>query len=138
VAIVNKLNDWDLLPQPERLTELYFTDYNQLPKSLVAGSTEKVTFTVRNLEHQTTTYHYKLIATSEAQAEQTLSNGTFILKHDESQTAQEDIIVPASLGSRISIKVDLYYQGKTEDMQTQSIQYWTDITPTKLGDKDKP
>lgn len=32
--ILAKMNDWKLLPQPERFTELYFENHLDLPKSL--------------------------------------------------------------------------------------------------------
>lgn len=131
-AIAQQLYSWHILPRPQRLTELYFTDYTKLPQLLRAGDTQTLTFTVHNLEHQTTTYHYKVVAISpESGAEQALASGTFMLKHDASHVSQDSIVVPA-LEPRGGIKVDLFYQGTTlgddtETIQTQSIHYWAGV-----------
>lgn len=130
-AITKQLGDWRLLHEPERLTELYFTDYTQLPKSLTVGTRQVVTFTVRNLEHQAATYHYKIVAKPDEGAEQPLSNGTFILNHEESHLGSTDIVVPPA-ETRVAIKVELYYQSITpssnsEGVRTQSINYWAAV-----------
>jgi Protein of unknown function (DUF1616) len=45
--------------QPELYSELYFTNYRALPKSIQAGETNAVPFTVTNHEARTTTYSYQ-------------------------------------------------------------------------------
>jgi len=132
VPIIAQLSDWRLLPEPERVTELSFADYATLPKSLVAGSQFTIAFTVHNLEHQKTVYHYKLIATSDQGVEQGLGDGTFMLNHDDVHRANADIIVPVQ-EPHLAIKVELYYQGfvprnAAEAMQTQSINFRTAVT----------
>lgn len=119
------------MPQPERLSELYFTDHAALPKLLNAGSNHSVNFTVHNLEHQTTTYHYKIVAAlPDSEVIQPLAEGTFMLDHNQSHKAHQDIAVPG-LGPRIGIRVDLYYQhDKAQDLATQSINYWVAINTT--------
>ena len=131
-AIVTQLGEWRLLPEPERVTELYFTDYTKLPKSLAAGSHHTVTFTVHNLEHQPTVYHYRLLATSEQGAEQSLGNGTFMLSHGKLHQGSADIVVPAP-NPRLAIKIELYHKSITQPhaaaaIQTQSINFWTEVT----------
>lgn len=126
-AIVSQLQQWRLIAEPERLTEVYFTDYATLPKILTAGSQHKVTFTVRNLEHRATTYHYRIIGASEPGADLNLGGGTFMLQHDRTHQASADIVVPAA-ESQLAIKVELYYQGvalhqSAPTMQTQSIDF---------------
>lgn len=134
-AIVRQLRDWHLLPEPQRLTELYFTDHTTLPKTLTADARQTATFTVHNLEHQPTTYHYKLIATAESGTEQVLGDGTFTLDHNDTHLGSADFVVPP-FEPRMSIRVDLYYQGvkpgnNAQGIQTQSINYWvTVIKPT--------
>lgn len=120
-------------PKPQTLTELYFTDHSGLPKTLKAGSKHVVAFTVHNLEHAPTTYHYKVLAMSPNTADQQqLTEGTFLLNHDRSRIVQADITVPDT-EPRGGIKVELYYKAaqatdKKEDIQTQSIHYWVAMT----------
>lgn len=136
-TITSQLSNWRLLHEHERLTELYFTDYTNLPKSLAVGSQHTVAFTVHNLEHRATTYHYKLVAVSHLSTEQTLGSGTFMLDHDGIRLGDVDIVVPAS-ESQLAIKVELYYQGitpnhATEIIQTQSINFSAAVTNSKSG-----
>ncbi len=128
-AIAQRLQDWQLTPQPERLTELYFTDHTKLPKTVKAGATETVAFTVHNLEHQHVTYHYKLVAVlADSDSEQVLNEGTFALDHDGVHLGSVDITVP-NLGPQISIQLHLYYTSKDPAIQTQSIDYWVRVRP---------
>lgn len=137
-AIIKQLRDWRLLPELERVTELYFTDYMTLPKSFAAGSHQTVSFTIHNLEHQAVTYYYRIIATPDSGAEQVLGNGTLMLAHNDSRRSKVDIVIPA-LKPRISVKVELYYLStapghNTETMQTQSIDYWAAVTDSGADD----
>ncbi len=128
-AIAEQLQDWQLTPQPERLTELYFTDHTNLPKTLKTGVLEKIAFTVHNSEHQNVTYHYKLVAvTTNPDAEQTLADGTFNLEHDGVHSGSADFTVP-NLGPQLSIQLHLYYTSKDPAIQTQSIDYWVKVLP---------
>ncbi|MDB5238936.1 MAG: hypothetical protein JWO00_271 [Candidatus Parcubacteria bacterium] len=55
-----KLKDWKLVPQPEHFTELYFNNYDDLPKRSVKGFTAAFSFTIHNMEGATMTYPYKV------------------------------------------------------------------------------
>ncbi|HEU5186892.1 MAG TPA: hypothetical protein VFT87_00125 [Candidatus Saccharimonadales bacterium] len=130
-AITKQLADWQVLPQPESLSELYFTDHTNLPKILNANVTQPVNFTVHNVEHRPTTYYYKLVATvPDSSVEQQLAEGTFMLDHNATRTTNETITVPG-LGPRIGIRVDLFYKtlrpNHAENITTQSINYWTAV-----------
>lgn len=59
-AIAAQMNAWQLLPQPERFTELYFNNYLQLPKTAVARKAFSFSFTIHNLEGAPTTYPYQV------------------------------------------------------------------------------
>jgi uncharacterized membrane protein len=85
--IKNQLNDWKLLPQPERLTELYFTTPNSLASTYVPGQVQKVNFTVHNLEYQTETYRYQIIEENQDGSKtQTLTSSTFTLSQNQYQS----------------------------------------------------
>lgn len=127
--LTKHLDDWQLLPRPERLSELYFTDYPHLAESVTIGLNQKFVFTVHNLEHKTTEYRYKVLAvSSDTGAEEQLSSGAITLTHDESQHLTPTVTIP-KLGSKTALKVSLEYDGiafgsRTPSRQTQSIQYW--------------
>jgi hypothetical protein len=132
--MARQMDDWQLLPRPERVTELYFTDYRQLALSTKHNRTQTVSFTVRNLEHQTTTYHYILsVAAADNMAnERVVGSGSFALAHDGSLTTDKTITLPPLKG-HIAVKVDLDYRGiafggNTSQNQKQSIHYWTSPT----------
>lgn len=127
-VIANQLNDWQLLPRPERLTELYFADNQQLSTEIEPGTTQKLVFTIHNDEHRRTTYQYKLVAVSDEDGvTQSLGDGTTTLAHDQYQTIQK-IITLFPTGRHVTVKVELEYEGQApgNSMQTtqkQSIDY---------------
>jgi len=127
-VIAKQLQDWQVIPQPERLSELYFTGHANLPQSLAAGSNYTVAFTVHNLEHQPITYHYKIVAESpSSNTEQPLGEGTFLLGHDKTQLSEAQVTVPTvEAEANVGIRVDLYYKNAetSETLQTQSIRHW--------------
>lgn len=131
------MEDWQLLPRPQRFTQLYFTNHRELPALIDGHSTQNVAFTVHNFEHQTTSYRYKLIIKSDDNhTEQTLGNGSFELTHGQSRTTNQPITVPP-LSKRVMVKVYLEYDGiafgsNKASLQTQSIHYWIAINqPSK-------
>jgi uncharacterized membrane protein len=115
--IKNQLNDWKLLPQPESLTELYFTKPNNLPSSYIAGQSQTVRFTVHNQEYKTMTYHYLVVEQSQDGSQsQTLSSGDFTIGQNVYQ-GENVTVVPANLGSRVKIVIEL-------PTVNESIDYW--------------
>jgi uncharacterized membrane protein len=114
-SIKRQLNDWKLLPQPERLTELYFTHPNNLPSTFTAGQTQKVDFTVHNLEYRTTDYHYIVSEQSQAGgAVDTLTTGSFMLLQGQYKSPVLDIPL-ADMGSKVKISIDLSGQNESID-----------------------
>jgi hypothetical protein len=128
------MNDWLLLPRPQRFTELYFTDHHKLPSTIHVGTTQEFPFTVRNLEHQNTTYHYQIIALPEdGRPEHLLSEGTFTLAHNQLQMIDQAFVLPVASGY-VTAKINLNYKGiptasNTPVMQTQSIYWRINIAP---------
>lgn len=131
-AFSKQLESWQVLPRPERLTELYFTDYRGLPAMVKAGATHKVAFTIHSLEHQTIMYHYTITAvpSGDGVAHQ-MNEGTLTLRHDQSQVISQNITVPLT-DDRIAVKVGLEYQGiapgdDAASLQKQSVHYWVKV-----------
>lgn len=117
VALKNQLESWKVLPEPERLTELYFTNSQNLPKTYVPGQALPADFTVHNLEGRTTPYHYAIIEQNQAGSiSQTLSTGNFNLASDQSKAVRA-AIMPIDLGTRAKFTINL----TTNNL---SIAYW--------------
>jgi hypothetical protein len=115
--IKNQLNAWKLLPQPERLTELYFTEPNSLPTTYAPGQPQTVRFTTHNIEYQTETYSYRIIEQSQNGSQtQLLSSGQFTLQQGQYQ-GQNVGITPADLGTRAEIIIEL-------PTVNENISYW--------------
>jgi hypothetical protein len=85
-AIFNQLNRWSLLPEPQKLTELYFTQPENLPSTYLPSQNEKISFTVHNLERRTMTYRY-IIAEQpqDGSRQQTVASSTFTLRQGQYQ-----------------------------------------------------
>lgn len=116
-TIKRQLNDWKLLPQSERLTELYFTHPNDLPNLYQPGHAQTVSFTTHNLEYKYVTYHYQILEQAEnSSSSKLLKSGSFSLF--QNQTTQPSVtITPINLGSRVQISVKL-------TNINESIDYW--------------
>ncbi len=101
------MRSWKLLPEPEKLTELYFTNPNSLPTKYTPGQPQTVGFTVHNLEYATTDYKYKIIETSQDGSQsQTLASGSFgLLQNGYKKEAVN--ISTVDLGSHVKLEVDL-------------------------------
>jgi hypothetical protein len=138
--LAKQLDDWRLLPRPERVTEFYFSDYRHTPVPGNTGKTRTIEFTVHNLEHQATDYHYTLLAISaDGRVEQSVGSGGFTLLHDHSLKTTKLITLPPIAG-RFIVKAKLEYVGvawgdRTPSTQMQSIHFWT--AAPKPGEKEK-
>ena len=116
-ATKRQLNSWKLLPQPEQLSELYFTDIKQLPSTYVPGRSENVSFTVHNLESRTIVYRYSIVEQSaDTRHLQTLASGTFSLAQSQYHTSSIPITL-TDLGVRAKVVVQL-------NSQNETIGYW--------------
>jgi hypothetical protein len=131
-AIAKQMNDWQLLPRPQRFTELYFTN-RALPPVLKRGTNQKIAFTLHNLEHEFINYHYALVAVSDKDSqEQPLAKGNVGLAYDQSKSINQLITAP-KFGTRLAIRVNLEYDGiafgaDKPGPEKQSIQFWTKLT----------
>jgi uncharacterized membrane protein len=114
-AIKRQLNAWKLLPEPERLTELYFTNPNNLPTHYTPEKSQTVSFTVHNLEYRTTTYTYIITEQNLTGGQtETLNSGTFTLSQNQYKSPAVNII-PTDLGSSVKMTVDLIGENESID-----------------------
>lgn len=58
--IYGTLASLNLIPQPERFTELYFENASDLPQATVAAQPISFSFGIHNVEYKTTTYPYEV------------------------------------------------------------------------------
>lgn len=123
------LKSWRVLPQPERLTEAYFTDHQNLPTKYTPNSLISVDFTLHNIEYKTTLYKYQILQQSEDKSvSRVLASGEKSLSHDEIA----NIKVPVTMqdtGKRARIMVIITYDGTADgtdnpEQKNQSIFYW--------------
>lgn len=116
-SIKSLLKDWKLLPEPEQLTELYFTHPNSLPATYSPGQVQAVAFTVHNLEYKTTSYHYFITEQSQTSGQPvTLSRGSFTLAQNGYKSPVVNISLPDA-GARAKVTVNLV-------SENESINYW--------------
>lgn len=125
-AIAAQLNSWKLLPQPERLTELYFTDHAKLATTYTPGAPQKFGFMVHNLEYRHIDYSYTVTAVSEdgSQTQELASNRISLPADGYSGGPIE--FTPNDLGRRVKIVTTLTYT--SDKPVTESIYYWVTST----------
>lgn len=87
-AVYEQLNKFGLMPEPERFTELYFDDYDNLPKKIIDNKTISFSFTVHNLEGMDKEYPY-VIYTKKNHGETVLDIKTVSVKNNEYKTVTE-------------------------------------------------
>ena len=122
----------EVVPRPEGVTELYFTNYHKPPASLRPGAVQKVAFAVRNHEHGATRYHYQIVGKVQSGNDQLWREGTFTLADNHLKVINQTITMPSTAG-RMAVEVDLDYEGTTAGSDThkpqkQSIRYWVDVS----------
>lgn len=139
-AIIGQMDAWQLLPRPQRLTELYFSDLHKIPSSADRGTKQDVAFTLHNLEHATTTYNYKIVAvTSDNRNAQVLDTGDIRLDNNQAASTKRTVTIPPFDDSSAGIRVDLEYQGlafgnTTPSLEKQSIQYWIKLAEKRTNE----
>ncbi len=123
------LKSWRVLPQPERLTEAYFTDHQNLPTEYSPNSLVSVDFTLHNIEYKTTNYKYQILQQSEDKSiSRELASGEKSLHHDESANIETSVTMQDT-GKRARIMAIITYDGTADgtdnpEQKNQSIFYW--------------
>jgi len=111
----NGLVTLDLLPKPEKLTELYFNDSTNLPNSATGNRAISFSFVIHNLE--TTDYQYSYdISVNANSTRQIVDSGTVLVKNDQYYVKYEKF-KPMYLAGRQDVVVEL-------TNKHQSIDFW--------------
>lgn len=106
---------YHLLPEPENLTELYFEDHINLPKTIVRLETYGYTFTVHNLENKDMEYKY-ITYLKNVDKKILLQQGKFFLNNGEYKSITVGDLGPLK-STRVKIVVELLGRN-------QEISFW--------------
>ena len=120
--IVTQLNDWQLLPQPERFTELYFEDHLNLPQSVIAGEEMEFKVIVHNLEYRRFEYDYEVTVDKPKTATR-VNTDNFSLDHDKYKIISMRFpleLDESTTSAKTKVEVKLLNKN-------QSIHFWTNV-----------
>jgi len=114
-SIYNELATLDLVPKPEKLTELYFDDSANLPSTAKSNQVINFAFVIHNLE--TTDYQYIYRVSLIANGMMLLvDSGKVSVKNDQYYVKKEQIRLLSSTGGQ-EVVVEL-------TNKQQSIHFW--------------
>ncbi len=114
-SIYNELVTLDLIPKPEKLTELYFSNNTNLPDSATSNRAISFAFVIHNLE--TTDYQYAyVISVNTNGTRRIVDSGIILVKNNQSYVKNEQFKLLNSPGSQ-DVVVEL-------TNKHQSIDFW--------------
>lgn len=114
-AVYNQLVALDLLPKPEKLTELYFENSAHLPTSATGSQAISFTFVIHNLETTDYRYTYDVVVIAYG-GRQVIDGGNVLVKNNRSYVKKEEFLLLNSPG-RQDVVVELVNL-------RQSIDFW--------------
>jgi hypothetical protein len=117
-VINRQLHAWKLLPQPQNVTELYFTDHRKLPASYTPGETQQVAFSIRNNSDRDVTYTYVVNEQSEDGKQYREVTRRAILVPRNSTQSIDIPVVRTDFGDRARVGIFIANSNQT-------INYWT-------------
>jgi hypothetical protein len=112
-----QLDSWKLLPQPERLTELFFSNPNALPTTYVPGANQSVAFTIHNMESHAERYRYTITEAASPQQRGRLLKAGVLVVRQGSHRERLDQVILRRLAKRVLVTVSL-------PEQRLAIAYW--------------
>jgi len=114
-VIYNELVALDLLPKPEKVTELYFGDSAHLPASATGSQVISFTFVIHNLETTDYSYAYDVVVIANGKRH-VVDGGNVFVKNNQSFVKKEEIL-PENSPVRQDVVVELVNL-------RQSIDFW--------------
>jgi hypothetical protein len=112
-----------LLPEPERLTELYFEDHQNLGKTFTDLHSYSFSFTIHNLEYKDFTYEYEVRSIDEF-GFSLLDKNSITLKHDEYRTIPISFKTLVVKTNRFEVEVNILNK-------KQAIHFWMEVEEKK-------
>ena|SRR5436305_5375570 len=115
-SIYNELVALDLIPKPEKLTELYFNDNAHLPNSATSNQLIHFAFVIHNLE--TTDYEYAYdVSISADGTRQIVDSGKVLVKDNQYFVKDEQFNLLNSVGIQ-KVTVELTNKRQSIDFRT--------------------
>jgi hypothetical protein len=114
-AVYNELVALDLIPKPEKLTELYFENSAHLPTSATGSQAISFTFVIHNLETTDYRYAYDVVVIANGKRH-VVESGNVLVNNNRSFVKKEEFPLFNSSG-RQDIVVELVNL-------RQSIDFW--------------
>jgi hypothetical protein len=114
-SIYNELITLDLIPKPEKLTELYFNDNANLPNSVTSNQTVSFAFVIHNLEATNFQYTYDVSVNANG-TRHIVDSGNVLVKNNQYYVKNEKINLIHSTGSQ-EVVIEL-------TNKQQSIDFW--------------
>ncbi|MBS3174858.1 DUF1616 domain-containing protein [Candidatus Woesearchaeota archaeon] len=93
VAIIGLLILIFTTPSEESFTELYFEDHANLPSTILIGKTHNFSFSIHNLEQETTSYEYSVYIVEEDGVTLLVDSSSIKLKNEETATIKESFTI---------------------------------------------
>lgn len=121
--LLESLNIW---PQPDPITELYFTEPAKLPAAFTAGEELALDVSLRNLENSPTQYDLSIEQVdSQSNSKTPLTTSSFSLDHSQ-QTRRTIPIKPADIpgASQFIVTVRYRHDGADSPAKQLIISHW--------------
>ena len=113
--VYNELATLDLVPKPEKLTELYFNDHANLPNSVTSDPMVSFSFVIHNLETIDYQYTYDVSVNANG-TKHIVDSGHVLVKDNQYYVKNERFNLTGALG-RQKVMVELINK-------QQSIHFW--------------
>jgi hypothetical protein len=115
-TISTELAPLNIVPKPEKLTELYFSNNANLPSTAPGGRMIHFVFVIHNLEMADYQYRYKVSVNARGKR-QIVDGGNVVVKNDQYYVKNEQFNLLNLLGSQ-EVVIEL-------TNKQQSIDFWT-------------
>jgi hypothetical protein len=114
-AIYNELVALDLIPQPEKLTELYFNDHANLPSTATRNQAISFAFVIHNLEASDYQYTYD-VSVNVHGTRRIVDSGNILVKNNQYYVKHEKFhLMTSEPGQKVVVELTNKHQ---------SIDFW--------------
>ena len=114
-SVYNELAALDLIPKPERLTELYFNNNTNLPDAVTGNQVVSFAFVIHNLE--ATDYRYTYDVSMNANGVRLVVDSGTILVRDNQYYVKDEKLYLINVHERREVVIEL-------TNKRQSIDFW--------------
>jgi hypothetical protein len=115
-SVYNELYALDLIPKPEKLTELYFNNSANLPSTVTSKQVVSFAFVIHNLETTDFQYTYVVSVVDANGVRRVVDSGNVLVRNNQYYAKRERFSLIKSSGSQM-VLVEL-------TNKLQSIDFW--------------